>query len=123
MRKTRPLHLRFAEKVEVRQVGCWKWTGAIDSTGYGRIGIGSRQYGLIHAHRLSYMLHYGSTPDGFDICHTCDNRWCVNPEHLFLGTRKDNMRDARSKNRMKVPNRWHKRHWNIWNDQRNIIVQ
>jgi hypothetical protein len=118
----KPLHHRFAEKIEVRSTGCWKWLGAIDSTGYGRIGICSRKHGLIHAHRLSWIIHNGTIPQGKELCHTCDNRWCVNPDHLFLGTRKDNMRDARQKQRMKIPSRWHKGVWNIWNDQRNIII-
>lgn len=118
----KPLHARFAEKVEVRPVGCWKWTGAIDTTGYGRIGVGGRGHGLIHAHRVSWILHNGSLQAGMDICHSCDNRWCVNPDHLFIGTRQDNMRDARTKNRMKIPNRWHKGQWNIWNNQRNVTI-
>ena len=53
-----------------------------------------------YAHRLSYLAFGGTFIDGYDICHLCDNRKCVNPAHLFQGTRKDNMVDAKNKNRV-----------------------
>lgn len=91
----------FQGKYDINDAGCWIWNACIHSTGYGRMGTsdGKVEYG----HRISWLIHKGAIPKGLEVCHHCDIRACVNPEHLFLGTRKDNMMDASRKGRCKMP--------------------
>jgi len=94
-----PLAERFWAKVNTSGE-CWQWTGSVRTTGYGQFGWpdGSPR----QAHRVAWELTYGEIPDDLFVCHHCDNKLCVNPDHLFLGTQLDNMRDMRSKGRAAV---------------------
>lgn len=97
----RPLAERLWEKVLVAGPDdCWEWQGALDSGGYGHIVDETGR--VKKAHRL-VMLLSGVDVDGLHVCHTCDNRRCCNPGHLFLGTHRDNMRDRDRKGRTVLP--------------------
>lgn len=94
-----PLETRFWAKVDksAGENACWPWRGAIASNGYGSMTTYAKREA---AHRLAWMFTNGAIPKKLDICHRCDFRACCNPKHLFLGTRKDNMRDASGKGRL-----------------------
>lgn len=94
------MSIRFWPKVNVLgETQCWNWMASIKPNGYGQIGRGGRGAGVVYAHRASWELVNGKIPDGLQVLHHCDNRRCVNPSHLFLGTQKDNIRDMLSKGR------------------------
>src|ERR1700728_2715027 len=89
--------------------GCWLWAGAVDSDGYGAICVGpdvkkERGYAtkIRKAHRISYELFRGPIPDGLGVLHRCDMPCCVNPDHFFLGTNTDNVRDMIAKGRQNL---------------------
>ena len=77
--------------------GCWLWEGRVDRRGYGRLKEIGRKF--LAAHRLSWTLHRSEIPPGMYVLHKCDTPLCVNPDHLFLGTHLDNMRDMVQKGR------------------------
>lgn len=78
---------------------CWVWTAATYVAGYGAFGIGGRAGGPKGAHVVSWTLANEAVPDGLFVLHHCDNRLCVRPDHLFVGTQKENIRDMLTKNR------------------------
>jgi hypothetical protein len=93
-------------RIDVNEkTGCWDWKAYKDKYGYGVWCTGSHQSNTrryIKTHRLSYEIFKGSIPDGKLVCHTCDNRSCVNPDHLFCGDWNDNVQDMVSKGRNKI---------------------
>ncbi len=90
--KARPIRDRFEAFVErVPFSECWYWTGVQSKYGYGRF---SGPSGFSHAHRVSWELSVGPIPEGLVVCHRCNVKLCVNPSHLYLGTQKENVRDA-----------------------------
>lgn len=88
--------MRFWSKVNQTKM-CWIWTGAKYKNGYGAFRFFGKN---TTAHRVAYILTRGQIPTGMFVCHKCDTPACVRPSHLFLGTQKDNMRDASLKGRM-----------------------
>ena len=113
MRKPRvgSVNERFKERYEIDDVtGCWNWVGTISSQGYGQVAglINGKRYvpvgKYILAHRASWIIHFGDIPKGEGahgtvVMHKCDNRKCVNPEHLQLGSQADNVKDMMVKRR------------------------
>lgn len=98
-----PFEERFFARVDKdTESGCWNWTGSCswhwrDKTPtYGHTTLNGKRMG---AHRASYIYHKGEIPEGLDVLHACDNTKCVNPDHLYLGTHADNMRDRITKGR------------------------
>lgn len=96
---------RFWSKVAIGEPdACWEWQGG-GPPGYGRFtvrckGGGQKTFG---AHRLAYMLVYGPIPEGFDVCHSCDNPPCVNPFHLRADTKSSNSKECYAKGRRQPP--------------------
>ncbi len=108
---------RFGAKYEVAPDGCWRWTGVHNRDGYGSFWNGERFPGkegkrggpvMVLAHRWAFEFFCGPIPVGLNVLHRCDNPDCVNPNHLFLGTQADNVKDCIDKGRRGKPIRWHK---------------
>jgi HNH endonuclease len=84
---------------------CWEWKGWLNDHGYAMLGIGGvgKERRNIRASRIQYYLHYGKFDETLCVLHNCDNPNCINPDHLFLGTKKDNTQDMKTKGRESNP--------------------
>lgn len=89
---------RFWSHVTIGEEGCWVWTASIQNNGYGMTSTAGERKSIT-AHRASWRLAHGEIPPGMCVLHTCDNRKCVNPAHLWLGTQKENVHDMMKKGR------------------------
>ena len=115
VRTFRPLPERFRKKYSVNpESGCWEWLGSLGPSGYGQISMRTedrKRYRVYGAHIASWMIHRGDIPDGMCVLHACDNPGCVRPDHLFLGTTKDNALDKVSKGRARGAKRGESHHF------------
>ncbi len=99
-RKKKSLLERFNTKYQINPHNhCWEWKGACYKNGYGNIMLEDGK--VTGSHRVSWLIHKGEIPFKHNVCHTCDNVKCVNPDHLFIGTQKDNLKDMTNKGRRK----------------------
>lgn len=105
LQKGLPLVERLFARRMVTETGCWEWTGTKSTNGYGILAVRDRKHGYERVHRLSAEIWIGATIAGMDVLHKCDNPPCFNPEHLYIGTHKENMRDRRDRDRSRTRDR------------------
>jgi hypothetical protein len=90
------VHHTLVDRTVVTETGCVEWTAYRDKDGYGILRVSGK---LRRAHRISYERSVGAVPEAMHVLHRCDNPSCINPDHLFLGTNRDNVKDKISKGR------------------------
>jgi hypothetical protein len=95
---------RIKARTKVSESGCWEWQGFVYWTGYATMSYRGKPWPV---HRLMHTLVNGPVPKGKDCCHTCDNRRCCNPDHLWIGSRQENLQDAARKGRAPGQDRTH----------------
>jgi len=94
-----PPFIRLLKNYKVNEkTGCWEWSLSTYDNGYGQIKAFGKE---VLVHRFSYELHKGPIPDGLEILHSCDNKICINPDHLSVGTHQKNMEEAKERKRMR----------------------
>lgn len=99
--KERPVVARFWSRIEKMEDGCWRVGGSKYGNEYAQLSLGKGK-GTVTAHRFSYELHHGPIPLGLYVCHRCDVKNCVNPDHLYAGTHEDNTQDNIDRGRFKL---------------------
>lgn len=108
---------KFEKYVDVKEEGCWEWKGGTNGSNYGSVTIDGDHIPK-SAHRKSYELFVDDIPEGLFVCHHCDNPPCIRPDHLFVGTQKDNLQDASEKGRLNISSSQRKKisqaHLRLW---------
>ncbi len=100
--------------------GCWKWLSTKNCFGYGRLFSDNKEY---KAHRVSWELKFGPIPNGLFVLHKCDNPECTNPDHLFLGTQRENMNDCLNKGRHSNAAKTHCKHGHEFNKKNSYFYK